>query len=156
VERELSVSTGASRPEARRFSIPVRVYYQDTDAGGMVFHATYLDFMERARMDWLRAIGFEIPRMVEEHGAMFVVRSASIDYHRPARLGDALGVSLALLRLGGAQLVLDQRVTRADEELVTATIQLACIGVPDFRPARLPDALRTECTRWLAQESVTA
>lgn len=156
MERELSIPSRVSKPEARRFSIPVRVYYQDTDAGGMVFHATYLDFMERVRMDWLRAIGFEIPRLVADHGAMFVVRSAVLDYLRPARLGDALDVSLALVRMGGAQLVLDQRVTRADEELVTATIQLACIGVPDFRPARLPEPLRAECSRWLAQETLTA
>jgi acyl-CoA thioester hydrolase len=156
VERQLSRLAAASVPEARRFSIPVRVYYQDTDAGGVVFHATYLDFMERARMDWLRAIGFEVPRMVEEFCTMFVVRSARIDYLRPARLGDALDVSLRLLRLGGVQLVLDQRVTRASEELVTATIQLACIGVPEFRPARLPEPLQIECTRWLVPEALTA
>jgi acyl-CoA thioester hydrolase len=156
VERELSSPGGTSRPEARRFSIPVRVYYQDTDAGGVVFHATYFDFMERARMDWLRAIGFEIPRMVGEHGAMFVVRSASIEYLRPALLDDALDVSLALVRMGGAQLVLDQRVARAQDTLVTATIQLACIGVSGLRPARLPEPLRAECARWLDQETLTA
>lgn len=156
MERQLSVRPAHAQPAARRFTIPVRVYYQDTDAGGMVFHATYLDFMERVRMDWLRAIGFEIPKMVENHAAMFVVRSASVDYLKPARLGDALEVSLALVRIGGAQLVLDQRVTRSGEELVTATIQLACIGVPDFRPARVPEALRLECTRWLAPEVVPA
>jgi len=156
VERELSRLAAAPVPAARRFSIPVRVYYQDTDAGGVVFHATYLDFMERARMDWLRTIGFEVPRMVEEFRAMFVVRSASIHYLRPARLADALDVSLCLLRIGGVQLVLDQRVTRASEELVTATIRLACIGVPDFRPARLPEPLQIECTRWLVPEALTA
>lgn len=155
MEQQLSVRPAHAQPSARRFSIPVRVYYQDTDAGGMVFHATYLDYMERVRMDWLRAIGFEIPKMVEKHQAMFVVRSANIDYLKPARLGEALDVSLALVRMGGAQLVLDQRVTRGMEELVIATIQLACIGVLDFRPARVPEALRRECTRWLAPEAVT-
>ncbi len=156
MERQLSTPDGVAPPNARRFSTPVRVYYQDTDAGGMVFHATYLDFMERARMDWLRTIGFDIPGMVDAHGAMFVVRSARIDYLRPAQLGDALQVSLALVRVGGAQLVLDQRVMRAAEELVTAQIQLACITVPHFRPARLPEPLRAEFTRWLAPETLTA
>jgi len=156
VERQLSAPDGVGPRNPRRFSTPVRVYYQDTDAGGMVFHATYLDFMERARMDWLREIGFDIPRKLEQHGTMFVVRSAHVEYLRPARLGDALQVSLALVRAGGAQLVLDQRVTRDSEELVTATIQLACIALPDFRPARLPEPLRAECARWLAQEILTA
>lgn len=156
MERQLSLRPARAQTSGRRFSVPVRVYYQDTDAGGMVFHATYLDFMERARMDWLRTIGFEIPKMVEQHHAMFVVRSASIDYLKPARLGDALEVSLALASMRGAQLVLDQRVTRGTEELVIATIQLACIGVPNLRPARVPEGLRIECTRWLAQEAVTA
>lgn len=154
--RQLSVRPAPAQPSARRFAIPVRVYYQDTDAGGMVFHATYLDFMERTRMDWLRAIGFEIPKLVAQHQAMFVVRSAHVDYLKPARLGDALEVSLALVRIGGAQLVLEQRVTRDAEELVIATIQLACIGVPDFRPARVPEALRSACARWIAPEAITA
>lgn len=142
-----------ARCRGQRFSIAVRVYYQDTDAGGIVYHARYLDFFERARMDWLRTIGHGATRLAADYGVTFIVRSIGIDYLRPARLDDTLEVSLAIAQLAGARLVLDQRVERSPDPLVAARVELVCVGCRDFRPARLPQPLREACAPWQLPES---
>lgn len=139
----MNVATGR-----RVFAMPVRVYFQDTDAGGIVYHGIYVNFFERARMEWLRAIGFEVRRLVEEFGVMFVVRTLAVRYRLPARLDEELRVSVAIARAGGATLDLVQDVTRDGDMLVEAQVGLACVSSADLKPARVPAALRATCTDW--------
>lgn len=138
---------------ARRFSVPVRIYYQDTDAGGVVYHARYLDYLERARMEWLRAIGFEARALAQRESVMFIVRSIVIDYLKPALLDDLLESTLAVSMAGAALLKLNQSIVRSDDALVNAEVDLACIDAKTFRPTRLPQALRDECSRWVYVEN---
>jgi acyl-CoA thioester hydrolase len=121
----------------------VRVYYEDTDAGGVVYYANYLKFMERARTEWLRALGFEQTALAEDHGIVFVVRSMMIDYLKPARFGDKVQVSVELARVGAGQIDLVQQVRRGDELLATAAVKIACVGLRTMRPTRIPQPLAT-------------
>lgn len=123
--------------------LPVRVYYQDTDAGGVVFHGTYLNFMERARTEWLRGLGLELPAWVAAHGSMLIVRRLEVSYRHPARLDDLLEVSAVTTSLGRAQFTLAQQVRRREELLVDATVNLACVTSDGLRPCALPENLRT-------------
>ncbi len=123
------------------FWYPVRVYYEDTDAAGMVYHANYLKFAERARTEMLRRLGIGQDRLREETGVVFVVRRCTIDYALPARLDDDLVIATRLIGLGGASLELDQEVQRDGIVLVRLTLQIACIG-RSGRPLRLPPAIR--------------
>lgn len=129
--------------EAEPFVWPVRVYYEDTDAGGVVYYANYLKFIERARTEWLRAGGFEQTDLAEQHGVAFVVRSAAIDYLKPARFNDSLQVTVELIKVGAGHIDLVQRVMRADELLARAAVKIACIGLRSFRPVRIPESLAT-------------
>lgn len=133
---------GAVADPVPAFVTGVRVYFQDTDAGGIVYHARYLDFLERSRMDWLRSLGYPIRELELRHGVLFIVHAIGIDYLRPGRLEDELQVDLGLERLGGASLDLRQRVTRGGEVLVSAQVRLACVQTAGLRPARIPPALR--------------
>jgi tol-pal system-associated acyl-CoA thioesterase len=119
----------------------VRVYYQDTDAGGVVFHATYLDYFERARTEWLRHLGFDIGALAQA-GVLFIVREVRVNYRKPALLDDALTVTVGVEHLGHAQFTLQQRALRSGELLARASINLACVGASDFRPVRVPETLR--------------
>lgn len=123
------------------FHWPVRVYWEDTDAGGVVYHAQYLAFMERARSEWMRGIGFGQELLRETHGLCFVVRSMSIDFRAPARLDDSLAVSVALAQCRGASLVFAQEVRRDGELLVGAEVKVAAVSAETFRPQAIPDAL---------------
>jgi acyl-CoA thioester hydrolase len=120
----------------------VRVYYQDTDAGGVVYHGTYLDYLERARTEWLRGLGFDIGQMAERDGVLFIVRELRVGYARPAVLDDLLGITVATENLGRAQFTLFQQVLRGDEMLTEASVNLACVAAGSFKPMRVPDALR--------------
>ncbi len=131
------------QPELFVYSFPVRVYFENTDAGGVVYHSEYLKFLERARTEWLRSIGYEQSALVEQHGVVFVVRSAAIDYLRPARFNDTLQVSVELIKVGAGQIDLVQRVTRNDDLLAKASIKIACVGLTGMRPTRIPKALAT-------------
>ena len=133
---------GAVADPVPAFVTAVRVYFQDTDAGGIVYHARYLDFLERSRMDWLRSLGYPIRELELQHGVLFIVHAIGIDYLRPGRLEDELQVELGPERLGGASLDLWQRVTRGGEVLVSARVRLACVQTAGLRPARIPPALR--------------
>jgi len=121
--------------------IPVRVYYQDTDAGGVVFHAQYLAFMERARSELLNEAGIDLGRFAERHGLLFMVHELAVKYHRPARLNDMLSVSAEVVKLGRASLVFRQRVERDGELLVEADVTLALVERGRMRPARIPEEL---------------
>ena len=129
--------------QAEPFVWPVRVYYEDTDAGGVVYYANYLRFIERARTEWLRAEGFEQTDLAEHHGVAFVVRSVAIDYLKPARFNDSLRVTVELIKVGAGHIDVIQHVMRAEELLAKAAVKIACVGVRSMRPVRLPESLAT-------------
>ncbi|PIV89402.1 MAG: tol-pal system-associated acyl-CoA thioesterase [Hydrogenophilales bacterium CG17_big_fil_post_rev_8_21_14_2_50_63_12] len=120
------------------FDWPVRVYWEDTDAGGVVYYANYLKFLERARTEWLSALGLEQDQLATGAGVLFVVRRVEADYLRPARFNDRLLVKSRLSELGRASLVMDQEVLRGGERLLTARVRVACVEPAGFRPARIP------------------
>jgi len=124
------------------FRIPVRVYYQDTDAGGVVFHAQYLAFMERARTELLNERGLDLARFAEERGILFFVHEIAVRYHSPARLNEVVLVSAEVVRIGRASLAFRQRVERNGELLVEADVVLALVERGRMKPARMPEELR--------------
>jgi acyl-CoA thioester hydrolase len=124
--------------DSSSFDWPVRVYWEDTDAGGVVYYANYLKFLERARTEWLSALGLEQDRLAVDAGVLFVVRRVEADYLRPARFNDRLRVISRLAELGRASLVMEQEVLRGDERLLAARVQVACVEPAGFRPARIP------------------
>jgi acyl-CoA thioester hydrolase len=128
-----------SRAPLHRFA--VRVYYEDTDAAGIVYYANYLKFAERARSEWLREIGGDEAKAMKAGGLLFVVRRCKIDYRQPARLDDLLEVATRVVAFAGATLDLEQVVRRDDADLVVMKVTLACLNSAG-RPARLPAALR--------------
>jgi acyl-CoA thioester hydrolase len=133
------------------FRWPVRVYYEDTDAGGVVYHANYLLFMERARTEWLRALGFEHDTLRRDAGVQFSVRRADIEWLRPALLNDLLTVSSTMSGSGGARMQFVQEVRRdADGGLCCrGTFEIACIDAVTLRPARIPKQLLAEIAHGL-------
>ena len=131
------------------FRLPVRVYYEDTDAAGVVYYANYLKFMERARTDWLAAMGFPLPDVEREHGVVFVVHRCEIDFVRPARLNDTLEVTVEVVHRGAGRLVAGQEVRRDGAVLTAARVSLACVDAKHWRPVRIPATLaqRLEASR---------
>jgi acyl-CoA thioester hydrolase len=138
---------------AAPFNWPVRVYWEDTDAGGIVFYANYLKFFERARTEWLRTLGIEQQRLREEVGGLFVVTDTQLRYHRPARLDDLLLVTARVLEAGRASLTIEQSALlqarqpdQAPELLCSGTIRIGWVDALSLRPQRIPpvilDALR--------------
>ena len=126
----------------RPFRLAVRVYYQDTDAGGVVFHAQYLAFMERARTELLNEAGVDLSRLSDERRIMFMVHELSARFHRPAGLNDLVSVSAEVVKMGHASLVFRQRVERGQELLVEADVTLAVVDRVRMRPARIPEELK--------------
>lgn len=134
----------ASDPQRARggvFVLPVRVYYEDTDAGGVVYYANYLKFAERARSEMLRSLGIENFTLQNRYAMTFVVRSISAHYFKPARLDDLLDVELKLTKVGGASLEGVQSIRRDTEELVRLDIRLGCMKL-DGGPGRMPEDIR--------------
>ena len=123
------------------FAFPVRVYYADTDAAGVVYYANYLKFMERARTEWLDRHALPLPELERAHGVVFVVTRAEVDFRGAARLGDRLEATVAFAPVGRARLEARQAVRRGDEVLVDARIVLACLSRDGWKPARVPDQL---------------
>ena len=123
------------------FVWPVRVYWEDTDAGGVVYYANYLKFLERARSEWLRSLGFEQDTLRDEDGVVFVVRRVEIDYLAPARFNDALDVTVELAALGRASLNVTQTILCGPTRLVSAQVKLACVEAARFKPARIPASI---------------
>lgn len=125
------------------FQWPVRVYWEDTDAGGVVFYANYLKFFERARTEWLRALGVDQQTLADEAGAVFVVRSTALDYAAPARLDDVLEVRSRMERVGGASVHFLQEAWRGEQLLVSGTIRVGCVDRTTFRPTPIPAPVLT-------------
>jgi len=129
------------------FCWPVRVYYEDTDSGGVVYYANYLRFMERARTEWMRRLGFEQDALVRDQGILFAVRSASLEYLRPARFNDLLGVSVRLRERRRASLVFEQVVSREGDTgppLCTGSVRIACLDAASFRSTPIPEFILKE------------
>jgi len=135
------LSRESSRDIYQPFSWPVRVYWEDTDAGGVVYHARYVYFLERARSEWLRALDVEQATLRERDDIVFAVRSMRVNFRRPARLDDLLAVSAELVHVGGASLRFDQRVSRGGELLLDAQVGCACLYGSTFKPRPVPEWL---------------
>lgn len=131
--------------EHKIFSLPVRVYFQDTDAGGVVYHASYVNFMERARTEWLRErYGYSNAGLMREFGVVFVVRSLKLNYLKPALLDDLLSVSAQIKDAGRSRLTLLQNVLRGDAMLTEGEVHLVCVSVENFKPVSVPEVLRRQ------------
>ncbi len=128
------------------FIWPIRVYYEDTDAGGVVFYANYLKYFERARTELLRANGYEQDQLVQQEGILFVVRSMQIDYLSPARFNELLQVSADLVEVKKASLVFNQVVSREQQPLCTAVCKIACLDANTMRPKAIPPYLPQQLT----------
>ncbi len=127
-------------PEPHRFRL--RVYFEDTDAGGVVYHASYLRFAERARTEWMRDVGFAHSQLMVQEGLIFVVKRLAIDYLRPARLDESLTVETRLTGLGRASVTLAQTVQREDATVAALEVVLACVRLATGRPEAMPEGLR--------------
>src|SRR5689334_19958980 len=132
----------ASQLKPALFALPVRVYYQDTDAGGVVFHAGYVDFLERARTEWLRHIGYSVRALAQQENMPFFVRELHVRYLRPALLDDELSVTAAVEHLGFVSLTMEQQVRRGTELLAHASVNLACVDADALKPTRVPLPVR--------------
>ena len=126
---------------AMQFNWPVRVYYEDTDAGGVVYHSQYLNYMERARTEWLRNLGIAQSTMRNELAVVFVVRKMQIQFHKPAKFDDALIVKTSLSERNGASLNFLQTIARDDEMLISAIVEVVCVDEKKFKPVRIPASL---------------
>ncbi len=133
------------------FSLRIRVYYEDTDVGGVVYHANYLRFFERVRTEWLRALSFEQDVLAQNEGVVFAVRRATLDYRRPARFNDLLEVGSQLIKIGRASLTFQHQLRRvADDDktlLCTAMIEIVCIAMARFKPWPIPETLMRRLMR---------
>jgi len=123
------------------FLCPIRIYYEDTDSGGVVYYANYLKFMERARTEWLRAEGFEQDELIAKENVIFAVRSVQADYLSPARFNEKLVISTKVIKKGKASITVEQVVKRDKDVLCKATIKIACLSADDFKPASMQEIL---------------
>jgi len=124
------------------FNWPVRVYYEDTDAGGVVYHSNYLNFMERARTEWLRALGFEQPELKAEQGVIIVVHSLSVEFKAPACFNDLLDIQCRLTKIGRGSIEMEQRIMRGHALLIKAEIKLAFVNAVTFKPLGIPAGIK--------------
>lgn len=133
--------SGSTKLDVRAFRFPVRVYWEDTDAGGVVFYANYLKFFERARTEWLRHLGFSQEALRTQQRLMFVVAETSLQYRAPARLDELLHITALPQPAGRASLVVHQQAWRGDTLLAEGRIRIGCVDADTFRPRRMPDEL---------------
>jgi acyl-CoA thioester hydrolase len=139
-----SLPAASARDATAPFRHPMRVYWEDTDAGGVVFYANYLKFFERARTEWLRWLGFSQQQMLQRDGVMFVVSDTTLRCHRAARLDDVLEVGVQLLHAGRASLRIAQQAWRGEQLLAEGDVRIGCVMAgsgDDFRPCRIPTAI---------------
>lgn len=127
------------------FNFPIRVYYEDTDSGGVVYHSQYLNFMERTRTEWLRNLGFEQDILREEYKCIFVVKKIEIEFIKPARFNDALIVSAQLKEIAFASFLLTQNIStqKNNELLCSAEVKIAAVYPDTFKPRRIPELILT-------------
>lgn len=135
-----TLNQSASNPS--EFIWPIRVYYEDTDSGGVVYHANYLNFMERARTEWLRALGFEQTELKTELGIIFVVHSMTIAFKSPAYFNDMLEIKSRRIKMGHGSMEFLQSVTRNNQVLLEATVKLACVDASNFKPMGIPTVIK--------------
>ncbi|MBT7951915.1 MAG: tol-pal system-associated acyl-CoA thioesterase [Gammaproteobacteria bacterium] len=126
------------------FTWPIRVYYEDTDAAGVVYHSNYLKYMERARTEWLRKLGFSQEVLREETGNIIVVSEMDIKFVRPAKLDDMLEVNSVLIKVTGASFLFEQSIQKMQEKICSARVKGVCLNALTFKPQRLPAALKSE------------
>ena len=131
----------AAQRRRETFRFPIRVYYEDTDVGGVVYYANYLKYMERARTEWLSSLGYELSTLERVEGIVFVVHRVEIDYRIPARLGERIDATLALVELNRASMAIEQDIMRGDDVLIRARVALACVDRANWRPKRIPAPL---------------
>ena len=136
-----------SAGDATPFRVPIRIYWEDTDAAGIVFYANYLKFFERARTEWLRGFGFGQEALRRDEGVGFIVSETSLRYLKPARLDDVIDVSVDVVHLGQASLQIAQQARRADELLADGMIRIGCVELGTFRPCRIPNHIRLSIHR---------
>jgi len=130
----------------KEFKWPVRVYYEDTDAGGVVFYANYLKFFERARTEMLRNHGFEQDLLIAEDNVIFVVRSLSIDYLKPARFNEQICVTAKIIEKKKTSLIFEQTITRQQDVLCSGNVRIACLDAQSMRPKPIPVAILEQLT----------
>jgi acyl-CoA thioester hydrolase len=135
------------RADPADFSARMRIYWEDTDAAGIVFYANYLKFFERARTEWLRGLGFGQEALRTQANIAFIVSETRLRYRRPARLDDVIDVSVAVVHLGQASLEIAQEARRAGELLADGTIRIGCVELGTFRPCRIPNDIRLALPR---------
>lgn len=126
----------------QQFSWPIRVYYEDTDAGGVVYHSNYLNFMERARTEWLRALGFEQTVLLNELGVIIVIHSLNIAFKSPARFNDALRVNCKLAGVGRSSMDITQSITKEGAPLIEAQVKAVFVSAANFKPVAIPPAIK--------------
>ncbi len=124
------------------FTWPIRVYYEDTDSGGVVYHSNYLNFMERARTEWLRALGYEQTQLKDQHGLIIVIHSLSMQFKKPAYFNDMLAVHCELSELGRSSLIMQQSISRDGLVLIEAQVKAAFVDAVSFKPIGVPDEMR--------------
>lgn len=135
--------TQSTQELSKSFILPVRVYYEDTDAGGVVFYANYLKFFERGRTEWLRNLGVNQAKLAEEQQRIFVVIGTQVRYRSPARLDDALEIKTRLTKVGNSSSTFEQVAERNGETLVESSIQICCVDNQRFKPAPIPADIRS-------------
>jgi len=129
----------------KEFTLQVRVYYEDTDAGGVVYHSHYLNFMERARTEWLRHIGFEQHTLIEQDEILFAVRKVNIDFHKPALFNEMLNIKTRVIQSRRASLVFEQIIFNQSEETICkAEIKIACLNSTTMKPEPIPETIISE------------
>ncbi len=129
----------------KEFTLQVRVYYEDTDAGGVVYHSNYLNFMERARTEWLRHIGFEQHTLIEKDEILFAVRKVNIDFHKPALFNELLNIKTRIMHTRRASLVFEQIIfNQSKETICKAEIKIACLNSSTMKPEPIPETIISE------------
>jgi acyl-CoA thioester hydrolase len=131
----------AAAPACHAFHHATRVYWEDTDAGGIVYHANFLKFFERARTEWLRSLGVVQTELRERDGTVFVVSRCALQFHRPARLDDMLHITVALRHAARASVQIEQQALCGSALLAEGTIRIACVSARTLKPQRIPDAV---------------
>lgn len=138
----------------RRFEWPVRVYYEDTDAGGVVYHSTYLNFMERARTEWLRNLGFEQTYLKEVLNIIFVVHSMQITFKKPAKFNDLLMIVSEVTKIGHGSFEFLQKIIVNQQTLLEAQVKIACVQAVNFKPTAIPEKIKSEMNQYLKLETI--